>query len=269
MSVHRCSRSLTAHRLLLPHTPPFALALGVSMEGVRRIGDHASWHRQAPCRREVLKRWKPAAGLSEIRGAAVRRGGSKKWGRQIFFGQPIDPCRGLAARRAGSAALTGDHLWAGFERAPHVDELCACRRHGTLRGCVPALREVNDDAPTHAPRTSTRTQTRAPHARALAHAYALPSRAHVASFYAAAVARHLALQWGGYPLILRHTYARLPPLDARARRWQCCGAPRRCPLQAATLTLSLRFALALAPVEPRMRVTRLLVPWRRSTAWRQ
>eukprot|EP00964_Phaeocystis_antarctica_P072966 scaffold44749_cov64-Phaeocystis_antarctica.AAC.1 len=39
-----------------------------------------------------------------------------------------------------------------------------------------------------------------PHARALAHAYALPSRAHVASFYAAAVARHLALQWGGCPL---------------------------------------------------------------------
>eukprot|EP00964_Phaeocystis_antarctica_P041695 scaffold23857_cov60-Phaeocystis_antarctica.AAC.2 len=26
--------------------------------------------------------------------------------------EPIDPCRGVAARRAGWAALTGDHLWA-------------------------------------------------------------------------------------------------------------------------------------------------------------
>ena len=75
------------------------------------------------------------------------------------------------------------------------------------------------------PRTR-RAQARALR-RGLAHAYALPSRAHVASFYAAAVARHLALQWGGCPLVLRHTYARLPPLDASctavAVLW--CAAP--------------------------------------------
>ena len=70
--------------------------------------------------------------------------------------------RGDAPRASrGSAALTGDLLWAArgrasaeacgpgstklcdtwdFERAPHVDELCACCRRGTLRGRVPALR---------------------------------------------------------------------------------------------------------------------------------
>eukprot|EP00964_Phaeocystis_antarctica_P009866 scaffold5358_cov68-Phaeocystis_antarctica.AAC.2 len=86
-------------------------------------------------------------------------GGRMKVGEENF--EPIDPFPSRLTRRAGSAALTGDLLWAArgrasaeacgpgstklcdtwdFERAPHVDELCACRRRGTLRGRVPALR---------------------------------------------------------------------------------------------------------------------------------